>query len=157
MPRGVRADRAEQVEGERRRRRGSLELSGQKLVFNRELFDEKKYAYRVINDDGRKIMSRTELDDYELVDDPAKALKEDNTDLGSKVSIVVGRNEDGSPMRGYLARKLRRYYDADQKEKVAKNNETMMAISEPKMDTKHRTYSPSSRRMEAGDGPVSIT
>ncbi len=109
--------------------------------------DEDKYFYRVINDDGRKIQLRTEMDDYELVDDPKKMLKPDGTDLGTKASIIVGRDEHGNPMRGYLARKLRTWYDDDQRSKSEENMKTMAAIATPK-GLEGRSYEPTSRRLE---------
>lgn len=142
-----RPTRAEEHQSERRRKRGDPVLSGLKLQFDRSLFDEKKFNYRVINDDGRRIQSLTELDDYELVDDPKKMLKSDGTDLGTKASIIVGKDEYGKPMRGYLARKLKTWYDADQREKSAKNMETMAAIATPK-GLEGRSYEPTSRRLE---------
>lgn len=36
------------------------------------------------------------------------------TDLGSRVSIVVGGNEDGTPLRAYLMKIPLEYYNADQ-------------------------------------------
>lgn len=142
-----RPSRAETVTSNRRRKRGDAVLSGLKLHFDRSLFDEKKYVYRVINDDGRKIQLRTEMDDYELVDDPQKLLKPDGTDLGTKASVIVGRDEHGTPMRGYLARKLKSYYDDDQHAKAEDNMQTMQAIARPK-GLDGRSYDPISRRFE---------
>lgn len=139
--------RAETIKSERRRQRGATVLTGQKLYFDKSLMDEKKYAYRVINDDGRKIQLRTEMDDYELVDDPAKQIKPDGTDLGSKASVIVGKDENGHPMRGYLARKLRSYYEDDQRDKADENMKTMTAIARPK-NMEGRSYDPTSRRLE---------
>lgn len=146
-PEPSRPSRADTVASNRRRKRGDAVLSGLKLHFDRSLFDEKKYVYRVINDDGRKIQLRTEQDDYELVDDPQKLLKPDGTDLGTKASIIVGRDENGHPMRGYLARKLKSYYDDDQRDKAEENMKTMTAIARPK-GLEGRTYDPTSRRLE---------
>lgn len=143
----ARPTRAEEVTTERRRKRGATVLSGQKLIFDKSLMDEKKYVYRVINDDGSKLQARTEMDDYELVDDPKKMIKPDGTDLGTKASIIVGKTENGTPMRGYLARKLRSYYEQDQRDKAADNMQTMAAIATPK-GLEGRSYDPTSRRLE---------
>ena len=46
-------------------------------------------------------------------------VKEDTTDLGNAVSYIVGTNKDGSPMRAYLCRKPKSYFDEDQAAKHA--------------------------------------
>jgi hypothetical protein len=37
-----------------------------------------------------------------------------NTDLGSRVSVVVGKNEDGSPLRAYLMKIRNEWFTEDQ-------------------------------------------
>lgn len=163
MPRTVRGavaapskpTRAEAVSGERRRRRGAVENTGHRLLFDKKLLDEEKYVYRVINDDGVKLHRRTVEDDYDLVPDPSKTIKTDGTDLGSMASVVVGRTESGQPIRGYLARKLRTDYEQDQAAKRVQNEQTMRAISQPQIPA-NRLYTPDSRNYEDEQAGVAI-
>lgn len=128
MPRGIPNARAQETTQERRRKRGSTVNAGKRLTVNEELLDREKYHYRFLNDDGGRIAHMTQNDDYELVIDPTKKTKEDSTDLGSAVSVVVGKDGNGNPQRAYLARKLKTYYDEDQREKSRDLDETMNGI-----------------------------
>jgi hypothetical protein len=110
------ATRAEQEKTQRRRQRGNTVLMGQKLGVRPDLLDP-DFQYRWINDNGQRLEALTVDDDYDLVRDPSKELKDDNTNEGALVSKVVGTTENNQPIRAYLARKPKRYYDADQKEK----------------------------------------
>lgn len=132
MPRGIPNARATEEQSERRRRRGSTVATAVRLGVNEKLLDHKKYQYRWINDDAARIHMMTKSDDYDLVIDPEKATKEDSTDLGSAVSVVTGRDKNGNPQRSYLARKLREYYEADQRAKFADLDETMKGIKRGK-------------------------
>lgn len=121
-------ERATKEKTERRRQRGANVLSGIKLGVNPELLDEKRFAYRWINDQGGRIDQMTKADDYELVRDPTKAGKPDSDGEGTVISKVVGRGEAGQPMKAYLARKPRNFYEEDQADKKASINKTMESI-----------------------------
>jgi hypothetical protein len=73
--------------------------------------DHSKFAYRFFNDEPGRLVGKTKHDDWDLI--PNEGEKEDSTDLGSMVSVVVGAKPDGSPKRAYLARKLKTFYDQD--------------------------------------------
>ena len=108
----------QQEERDRRRRRGAGDyLAGQKLGVNEEFLDRKNFEYRWINDDGQRVQSLTVQDDWDLIDDPSKAGKEDVDGLGTKVAKVVGRNDAGQPLYAYLARKRRDWHEEDQRKK----------------------------------------
>lgn len=128
MPRGIPNARAQETTQQRRRKRGSTVNSGTRLAVNEKLLDRENFQYRFINDDAGRIMHLTQNDDYELVRDPSKETKEDSTDLGSAISVVVGRDGNGNPQRAYLARKPREFYEEDQREKFADLDETMNGI-----------------------------
>lgn len=88
-----------------------METTGGRLGVNPAILDLQRFAYRWMNDDPARIMTKTQNDDWDLVfEDGAK---EDNTDLGNAVSVVVGTKPDGSPKRAYLCRKLKTYFDED--------------------------------------------
>lgn len=117
--RGPGRPRKEEVREDRRRRRatGAINQTLGRLGVNPDLLDHDKYAYRFINEEqnGRLFM-KTHHDDWDVVMNDGE-VKEDNTDLGNAVSIVVGTHKDGSPKRAYLCRKLKTYFDEDQAEK----------------------------------------
>jgi hypothetical protein len=113
------ATRADQEKTERRRQRGNTVLPGLKLGVREELLDRKNFNYRWINDNGGRIEDLTVADDYDLVRDPSKQIKDDNGNEGALISKVVGTTENNQPIRAFLARKPRPLHDADQKEKQA--------------------------------------
>jgi hypothetical protein len=97
-------------EAERRRRKSAVQTPG-RLGCDPSLLDHSKYVYRWINDEPGRIIVKTKQDDWDMV--PQNGVKEDSTELGDRVSIVVGTMPDGSPKRAYLCRKLKTYYDED--------------------------------------------
>jgi len=55
-------------------------------------------------------------------------IKHDSTDLGAAVSIVVGTKVDGSPMRAFLCRKPRKFYEDDEKKKAEDLDEQLSQL-----------------------------
>lgn len=104
----------QQEEQRRRKNRGGV--TGQRLGVNASMLDFKNYVYRWINDRPARMFAKTKEDDWDIVHQEGGEVKAES-DLGSAVSFVVGTNPDGSPMRAYLCRKRRAWYDADQEEK----------------------------------------
>lgn len=125
-------DKAGQRDVTRRRRAtGSINQTLGKLGVNPDLLNHDQYAYRWFNDtQNGKLQLKTTHDDWDIVKDPA--VKEDNTDLGSAISIVVGSNKDGSPLRAYLCRKLKTYFDEDKAEAQARLDEQLEQLSRGK-------------------------
>ena len=94
---------------------------------------EKKYFARWFNDqDGR--VERAEEAGYEFVQTTELAAQRKgvaqvgesdvtsgNTDIGSKVSRVVGRTNENAPIRAFLMKLRREWYDEDQKLKEQQN------------------------------------
>lgn len=106
----------EQEEQVRRRKRSGGELHGRRLAVVIPPDQFKKFAFRWVNDKEARMIMLTKEDDWDLV--PADfAQKDDNADLGNMISTPVGTHPDGSAMRAYLCRKLRTFYDDDQREK----------------------------------------
>lgn len=98
------------------------------------------FVGRVINDIPGRIESAL-AGGYEFVeakDAPGwgNAIEDGNTDLGTKVSRVVGTNSDGTAMRGYLMRIPKEWYDADQAEKMQKVDAVDDAIKHGTHDEK---------------------
>lgn len=104
---------------ERRRKRGGGYLHGRRLGTNPEYIDHTRYAYRWINDEPGRLVAMTQHDDWDIVTNQGGAVKEDASDLGDAVSLVVGTLPDGSPKRAYLCRKPKKFYEEDQAEKQA--------------------------------------
>jgi hypothetical protein len=75
---------------------------------------------RWINDDGNRI-SMAQAGDYTFVEENITPgdpdVKNVNRDLGSRVSAVVGKKEDGSPLVAYLMEIDQDLYEADQRAK----------------------------------------
>lgn len=118
--------RAKTEQAQRRRRKTSVQSVG-RLGLDPALLDHGKFRYRWVNDAPGRLVSLTGHDDWDFVED--NKAKEDNADLGSRVSIVVGVLPDGSPMRAYLCRKPRTFYDEDQKEAQAKLDEELNQLA----------------------------
>jgi hypothetical protein len=105
----------------RRRRADNLSALGMKLGVDERHLDRKSFSYRWVNED--KLELRTESDDWEKA-----AVKTASTDMGSAISRIVGRNEDGSPKRAYLCAKPRKLFEEDRATHDARVRETMTAI-----------------------------
>lgn len=109
-----RANRAEEVRTERRRKPGATTALGLKLHVPEEDKDP-QYVHRWVNDVGQRVQTMT-ADDW----DPAPL-------DGKTESRYVGAN-DGKPTNAILMRKRRDWYEADQKDKRAVLGETDKAI-----------------------------
>lgn len=107
---------------------------------------EEGYVYRWFNDHGGRIQQATQAG-YEFAKDvTAGDTGERNSDIGSKVSQLVGAKEDGSPLRAYLMRIKREWYLEDQTAKQADINETDESIRHGQIGKEHgdgHTYIPS--------------
>jgi len=101
-----------------RRRRNGSGIIGTRMGVNESLLDFSRFSYRWINDAPARIYNKTIEDDWDMVTNDG-GVKEASADLGTAVSHVVGANKDGSPLRAYLCRKPKTYFDEDQAAKVA--------------------------------------
>ena len=122
-----RQSRAEEQLPERRKRT-DIDMTGKRLAVRTELLDFEKFRYRYINDSDTRLYQLTRQDDWEVMTQDGGALKPDATDMGAAVSIPVGTRPDGSPMRAYLCRKLRKFYDDDQKMKQTDLDEQLKRL-----------------------------
>lgn len=121
-------NRAEQVKSERRRKPGVTTHLGLKLGVDESKLDREKFAYRFVNDTPGRLSMLTEQDDWEFVEDPSKAVKDDSTNEGGRVSAHAGVTESNKPMRAYLLRKPKGYFEDDQKSKQTPIDDVMTAI-----------------------------
>lgn len=111
-----------------RRRRQDIDMVGKRLAVNTSLLDYDRFSYRFINDAPARLFKMTQQDDWDIVKQNGEIVKNDSTDLGDAVSVVVGTKPDGSPLRSYLCRKLRKFYDEDQKKKQTDLDEQLAQL-----------------------------
>lgn len=119
--RGPGRPRKEETQQRRKQRGGVI---GRRLGVNESLLDFDHFAYRWINDDPARIFSKTKEDDWDLVHQDGSEIKGES-DEGSAISQVVGTKPDGSPLRAYLCRKPKPYYEEDQAEKQRELDEQL--------------------------------
>ena len=112
-----------EIHAERRKKRGGVH--GARLGVSYDLLDFDQYAYRWINDTpgGARIYEKTKNDDWDIVTQDGGILREDAQD--GAVSVVVGTNADGSPLKAYLCRKPKQWYEEDQQAKSAELDEQL--------------------------------
>lgn len=112
-------NRNEQIKTERRRRNtGALGGRRQRLWVDETKLDREKYEYRFVNDDATgRLHQLTVQDDWEIVPDRDGEVKPDGSDLGARASTIAGVQANGAPLRSVLCRKLKTYYEDDQREK----------------------------------------
>lgn len=75
---------------------------------------------RWVNDDGKGRVQKLQQRGYDFVSDENVKVGEggqENTDLGTRVSRIVGTDKSGNPLRAYLMVQDSEYYAEDQSEK----------------------------------------
>jgi hypothetical protein len=115
-------------EPQARRRRDDLDLVGRRLAVNRAMLDHGRFEYRYVNDDPARLHRFTVQDDWDVVSNDGGIVKADATDMGDAVSVVVGTKPDGSPLRAYLCRKPKKFYDEDQRKKQTELDEQLKRL-----------------------------
>lgn len=120
--------RGEQIAAERRRRNTDA-LSGKrrKLQVSGEL-DRDKFAYRWVNDEGKRIHDLTVNDDWEVVPDRSGTLKVDGSGTGAEVAVRAGTGEHGRPVRAVLLRKRKDWHDDDKRQAQRRIDEQEAAL-----------------------------
>ncbi len=116
----ARPTRQETTAKSRRRRSDSFDGLDYRLDVPDEAKDS-NYVYRWINDEPGRLFQLTEQDDYDFVYDEGIRSEgsgaHKNTDGGTRISRIVGRSKTGEPLRAYLCRKLKEYYDEDNRKR----------------------------------------
>lgn len=106
-----RPSRADQVRTERRRKPGATNVSGLKLHIEKDKLDP-AYEYRWVNDTPGRVQ-QLYGDDWDKVEDGSIV-----SSPGTVPTQHVG-SDNGQPINAVLMRKLKTFYQADQKEKQA--------------------------------------
>ena len=116
MARGRRSETREETGRRSRRLLGGADF---KMTIPDELKEE-GYEYRWFNDTKNRLSAAHEAD-WDHVEGKTHigtAVESNGDDGGSRISMVVGTNEDGSPRRAYLMRKRKDWHEEDQREKL---------------------------------------
>ena len=111
-----------------KRRRQHSNVVGRRLAVNESILDFDNFNYRYINDTPARMFAMTKQDDWDIVRNDGGVIKEDSTDLGDAVSVIVGAAVDGSGLRAYLCRKPRKFWAEDQKQKQEELDKQLSAL-----------------------------
>jgi hypothetical protein len=113
--------RHENIAKARRRRRSSEYFDGNdfKLLVPEEEKDP-RYTYRWVNDDKYRLNQMTKHDDWDICTADEFSHDFKNTNEGSQVSRVVGKDATGQPMRAFLCRKLKTYDEEDRAKELSR-------------------------------------
>ena len=127
----TREARKEKREGEGRAKRVGLGLQRNSKL---EAYTPQGYVGRWINDTGNRISSALNggwvfMQDKKPVGSGVQNL---DSDLGKYTSQVVGKKEDGSPLRAYWMLLKKEWYEEDQREKQKPVDEIEQAIKRGK-------------------------
>ncbi len=120
-------NRASEATAERRKR-VDMDTVGKRLAVNKSMLDYDKFAYRFINDAPARLFRMTQQDDWDIVKNDGGIVKQDSTDLGDAVSVIVGTKPDGSALRAFLCRKPKKYFDEDKKKKQTDLDEQLAQL-----------------------------
>jgi hypothetical protein len=93
------------------------------------------FKCRWINDEPGRLQN-AEQGGYEFVREKELKGEAGNTDLGEKVSRIVGKNDDSSPKRAFLMKIKKSWYDEDQKAKRKPLDEIDKSIRQGKLNEK---------------------
>lgn len=114
MARTPRESRSEIERRERRRRPGTVETAGLKLVLDETKLDRNRFHYRHVTAKPERIRHLMAID-YDIATEAANP----NTNSGGTVNSVVGGTDDsGAPYNMVLMRKEKDWFETDQAEKM---------------------------------------
>jgi hypothetical protein len=112
----ARANRADEVRTERRRKPGSTVQYGQKLGVEEEFLDRQTYTYRFVNDVGGRVQAM-ERNDWDVA--PMGEASVESRHVGV---------DSGHPQNAILMRKRKDWHENDQKEARKPLDEMEQAI-----------------------------
>lgn len=119
-----------------RTKRERVPMGGSRMRLDVKLKDPKqkeKFVFRWFNDQDSRIEDASAagyepVQKDEVVGVGQTELHQDNSDLNSRVSKVVGRAEGNVPIRAFLMKIPREFYDEDQAAKDRRNAESDRAL-----------------------------
>lgn len=124
--RPARENRAEEVAGERRRRKDMSVNAHLRFSIPDHLRDDKRYRYHWLVDRPGRIEAKTKHDDWDFVEEPELAADGRQTGAGTRIERHAGVDQFGNPLRAFLVRKLKEY-DAEDKAKEQQALDKRMA------------------------------
>jgi hypothetical protein len=140
--------RADEIRQERRRKRGSVVMAGQKLGVDESKLDRANYTYRWAADTGHR-MTQLHGEDWDVAPENAT----DSDGEGTVNTKLAGTDKQGKPYSHVLVRKRKDWYDADKKEKQAPLDAMDKAIREgvnhiaDEKDLRDGVYTPGGRNI----------
>lgn len=124
-PRGRGRPRKEVLDDEqRRRRRDRKGMLGYRLQVPAEKLELHRFKYSWVNDQDARIFALTKQDDWNFVHQDGSEIKDD-ADRGSAINVVVGEKANGQPLRAFLCRKRKDWWEDDQRQKIEEIEEMM--------------------------------
>lgn len=119
-----------------RTKRERVPMGGSRMRLDVKLKDPKqkeKFVFRWFNDQDSRIEDASAagyepVQKDEVIGVGQTELHQDNSDLNSRVSKVVGRAEGNVPIRAFLMKIPREFYDEDQAAKDRRNAESDRAL-----------------------------
>lgn len=131
IKRPVREDRVAEVAGERRRRKEFGLRSRLNFSVPDEYRDDPNYVYRWAADRPGRV-TQLHGEDYDFVE--SKEIAEDarQTGAGTRIERHAGTDKEGKPLRQYLMRKKREFYQHDKAAEQADLSKRMAAIKRGK-------------------------
>lgn len=124
----ARENRADDVRGERRRRKG-VGRSGQlRLSIPPHLENDPNWRYFWAVDKPGRLERLTQHDDYDFVIDEETAADGRNTGAGTRIERHADVDKFGNPVRHFLLRKPMDYHRSDEAEKAEDRKRLMVAI-----------------------------
>lgn len=132
IARPVREDRVAEVQGERRRRKDMSVNAHLRFSIPDHLRDDKAYRYHWLVDRPGRIEMKTKHDDWDFVEEPELASDGRQTGAGTRIERHAGTDQFGNPLRAFLVRKKREYYEEDKAKDQADLDKRMAAIKSGK-------------------------
>ena len=115
----------------RRRRRNDVGGLSDTNLGVPEHAKDPNYEYRWINDTGsRRLHNKTVHDDWDVVtyDQTGQEMAPQDVGGGTQIARVAGTHEGGGPMRTYLCRKPKEFYEEDKAAEQARIDELEATI-----------------------------
>ena len=107
----------EEQERIRRERREGVGTVGYRLQIPKEKLQLDRFAYRWMSDEEARVYSVTHEGGWAFVHQNGTEIKDD-AEMGSAINVVAGKKKDGSPLRQYLMRKPKEWWNEDQRQRA---------------------------------------
>lgn len=106
------------------RRGGSVGHRKRNLAVDESALDRENFEYRWVNDDPMRVHNLQTQDVWETVSGPGYQPGKDG-----QVEVMTGKDDQGAPVRGYLMRKPKVYFEEDKAGKRENIEQKMKQIA----------------------------